>query len=139
MTNLSLILQIYAVNELVFFLVFKKVLNLSWFMKFVYKIKQTRTNLHKYHHPSSLTQLIYAHICTMPRAKKGQQKVPTLKKTTGLYPSRCYYSMIHNRDFICVFSPGRVRRGEGRVRTGRTGPRMAATTSQTLRSSPYQG
>ena len=24
----------------------------------------------------------------------GQQKFPTLKKTTGLYPSRCYYSML---------------------------------------------
>ena len=28
----------------------------------------------------------------MPRAKKGQQKVPTLKKTKGLVPSRCHYS-----------------------------------------------
>ena len=27
----------------------------------------------------------------MPRAKKGQQKVPTLKKTTRLCPSRSYY------------------------------------------------
>ena len=31
----------------------------------------------------------------MPRVKKGQQKVPTLKKTTGLCPFRSYlYSMI---------------------------------------------
>ena len=28
----------------------------------------------------------------MPRAKKGQQKVPTLMKATGLCPTRCYYS-----------------------------------------------
>ena len=27
----------------------------------------------------------------MPRAKKGQQKVLTLKKKTGLCTSRCYY------------------------------------------------
>ena len=30
----------------------------------------------------------------MPRAKKGQQNVPILKKTTGLCPSGSYYSMI---------------------------------------------
>ena len=30
----------------------------------------------------------------MPRAKKGQQKVSTLKQTTGLCLSRCYYSML---------------------------------------------
>ena len=29
----------------------------------------------------------------MPRANKGQQKVPILKKTTGLCPSRSYYLM----------------------------------------------
>ena len=28
----------------------------------------------------------------MPSAKKGQQLVPTLKKTTGPCPSRCYYA-----------------------------------------------
>ena len=31
--------------------------------------------------------------CAMPRAKKDQQKVPILKKTTVLCPSRSYYSM----------------------------------------------
>ena len=30
----------------------------------------------------------------MLRAKTGQQKFPTLKKTTGLCPSRCCYSML---------------------------------------------
>ena len=36
------------------------------------------------------------HICerAMSRAKKGQQKVPILKKTIGLCPSRSYYSMM---------------------------------------------
>ena len=29
----------------------------------------------------------------MPRAIKGQQKVPTLKKTKGFCFSRCYYSI----------------------------------------------
>ena len=38
----------------------------------------------------------------MPRARKGQQKVTVLKKTTGLCPSRSYYSM------------GRGERGDGR-------------------------
>ena len=32
--------------------------------------------------------------------KKGQQKVPILKKTTGLYASRSYYSMIHMRTWL---------------------------------------
>ena len=31
----------------------------------------------------------------MPRAKKDQQKVPTLKKTTVLCPSRTYYAMTY--------------------------------------------
>ena len=30
----------------------------------------------------------------MPRAKKGQQKVPILKKTTGHCPSKSYYSIV---------------------------------------------
>ena len=30
----------------------------------------------------------------MPRANKGQQKVPILKKTTGLCPSRSYYPYV---------------------------------------------
>ena len=30
----------------------------------------------------------------MPRAKKGQQKLPNLKKTTVVCPSRSYYSMV---------------------------------------------
>ena len=43
------------------------------------------------------------------RAKKGQQKVRTLKKTTGLWLSRCYYSillLIHcafKRNILCLF------------------------------------
>ena len=56
---------------------------------------QTNKETQKYFHPSSLNQLIYAHVhCALSRAKKGQQKVPTLKKTTGLCPSRCYYSTV---------------------------------------------
>ena len=31
--------------------------------------------------------------CPFPRAEKGQQKLPTLKKTTGLCPSMLNYSM----------------------------------------------
>ena len=51
-----------------------------------------------YFHPSSLNQLIGSR--AMPRAKKGQQKFPVLKKTTGLCHSFRYYSMIskHNKE-----------------------------------------
>ena len=71
------------------FLVLKKSLNLSLFMKFV---KQTKTNLQKKCPPLLLKPTDMC-ACAMPRAKKGQQKVPILKKTTGLCLSRSYYSM----------------------------------------------
>ena len=65
------------------FVVFKKSLNLSLFCK----VNQIKTNLNKYLHPSSLNQHIYAHMqCREPKM------VPILKKTTGLCPSRSYYS-----------------------------------------------
>ena len=58
-------------------------LKLRLFMKFV---KQTKTNLQKkYLHPSSLNRLTYICASAMPRAKKGQQKVPILKKTTVFF------------------------------------------------------
>ena len=66
------------------------------------KGKQTNKNQYKYFHPFSLDQLTvqymyiysYAHCAgALLRAKKGQLKGPTLKKTTGLCPFRCYYSM----------------------------------------------
>ena len=37
--------------------------------------------------------------CAVPRAKNGQQKVPILKKRTGLCPSRSHYyvlSVVHD-------------------------------------------
>ena len=50
------------------------------------------TNLQNYFHPSYLNQLIYGHVqCQEP--KNRQQSVPILKKTTGLCPSRSYYSV----------------------------------------------
>ena len=45
--------------------------------------------------PSSLPILLYAY--AMPRAKKGQLKVQILKKTTVLFPSRSYYSMLFDK------------------------------------------
>ena len=46
---------------------------------------------------SSLYSIHHMHMricpCAMLSAKKGQQKVPTFKKTTGLCRSRRYYSM----------------------------------------------
>ena len=43
--------------------------------------------------PPRLLKPPYICACAMPRAKKGQQKDPTLNTTTELCPSRCYYSM----------------------------------------------
>ena len=43
----------------------------------------------------TVNQLIFEQCaCAMQRAKKIQQKIPTLKKTTGLCPYRSYYSML---------------------------------------------
>ena len=59
-------------------------------MKFV---KQTKTNLQKYVHPSSLNHLEYADV-QKRKPKKSQQKSHILKKTTVRLPSRSYYSMV---------------------------------------------
>ena len=51
-----------------------------------YKIKQTKTNLHKYFHPSSLNQPILSILYSlhaMPKAKKVQQKFPNLRRQQG--------------------------------------------------------
>ena len=50
------------------------------------------SNKHKYTEivPILLLTPPYICACAMPRAQKGQQKVPILKKTTGLCPSRSY-------------------------------------------------
>ena len=72
------------------FLNLTKLLNLSFFMKFVLYSKNKK-NLQKLHHFSSHHD-IYAHV-QYRKPKKGQQKVPILKKTTVLCPSRSYYSM----------------------------------------------
>ena len=47
-----------------------------------YKIKIKNKNIHKYFHPSSLNQLIYAHNQCW-ELKKGQQKVPILRRRQG--------------------------------------------------------
>ena len=43
------------------------------------------TNLEKYLHPSSFYSAVYAQ-SAMPRAKKGQQKVPIVKRRQGFAP-----------------------------------------------------
>ena len=54
-----------------------------------------KTNLKKYFHPSSLNHLIYTYAHVQGQEpKKGQQKVQTLKKTTGIWPSGSYYSLM---------------------------------------------
>ena len=64
------------------------------FLKFVFK---TKTNEVKSTELLPLLLLKPTYICSLLRAKKGQQKVQNLKKTTRLCPStlysRCYYSM----------------------------------------------
>ena len=59
-------------------------------MKFALKIK-TKKDKSTEIVPSLLLTPPNICACAMPRAKKGQQKVPILKKTTGLCPSRSYY------------------------------------------------
>ena len=54
------------------------------FWSLCYKVKQTKTNQQKYFLPSN--QFIWA--CAMPRAKKGQQNFPIVKKTTERCPSK---------------------------------------------------
>ena len=78
-----------TVNEL--FLVFS--LNKIEFkiMKFVLERKTNKDKSTKIFPPIRL-QPTEIHACAMPRAKKDQKKVPILKKTTGLCPSRSYYS-----------------------------------------------
>ena len=70
----------------------------SWSL--YYKVKQIKTTLNKYFHlPLKPTYSIYntyisAHIqCREP--KKVSNRFHLLKKTTGLCPSRCYYSMVY--------------------------------------------
>ena len=57
-----------------------------------YKVKQTKTNLQKKCPPLLLKPTDMC-ACAMPRAKKGQQKVPILKKTIVICLSWSYYSM----------------------------------------------
>ena len=63
-------------------------------MKFVLEsIKKTKTNLQKYFHPSTFNQPKYAHAhLRNAESQKRSAKVPILKKTTGLCPSRSCYS-----------------------------------------------
>ena len=43
-----------------------------------------------YRNSSTPYNILYVYACTMPSAKKGQQKVPRVKKTTGPGPSSSY-------------------------------------------------
>ena len=65
-----------------------------------YKVKQTKKDLKKYFHPFSLNYLtvyVCAHVqCLEP--KICQEKVPTSKKTTVLWPSIRYYSMFEIKE-----------------------------------------
>ena len=52
----------YAVNKLFLFLALQKIITfkLVYEVCIIVKVKQTKINLQKYFHPSSLNQLIYA-------------------------------------------------------------------------------
>ena len=54
----------------------------------------------------------------MPGAKKGQQKVPILKKTTGLCPSRSYYSIENKISYVMFCDSGWGGAGPGSSRQG---------------------
>ena len=78
------------------------------------KVNQTKKNLQKYFHPSTLNQLIYAHQA-MLRATKGQKKVPTLKKTTLFITLWLVASSVNQVtqptkkcDFFIIFKPLRL-------------------------------
>ena len=72
---------------------FKKIIEFKFVPEVLYyNLKQTKTNLPKYFHLSSLTLNLKP--CAIPRVKKGQQKVKILNKTIGFCPSRSDYSSI---------------------------------------------
>ena len=77
--------KICTKNKLFWFSFQKKIINLSLLMNVVLycKRKQTKTNLQKYYHPSSLTNW---HICARALSRKGQQKVPTLRRRQSFAP-----------------------------------------------------
>ena len=58
-----------------------------------YKVKPTKTNLKKYFHLHKPNDTYCICARAMPRAKKVTRRTQFLKKTTGLCPSRSYYSM----------------------------------------------
>ena len=78
-------------------------MNLGFVMKSVFKSK---TNKYKCTDIflTLLPKPLFICACAMPRAKTGQQKVPILKRTTGIYPSRSYYSMLCT--YITTWHPG---------------------------------
>ena len=75
--------EICTINELFVLLFKKKSLNLSLFVKLVLISKTNKRKIYR---------TISSCARAKPRAKNCQQKVPILKKTKGLCPSRCYYS-----------------------------------------------
>ena len=77
-------------------------------MLYVLLRKQTKRNLQKYFHPSSLKQLtVYM---------RTPAEVPILKKTKGLCPSRSYYCICT----VFTYLPSSCTRGLSRVLKGRT-------------------
>ena len=54
-------------------------------MKLYYKVKQTKTNLQKCFHPSSLNHLIYAHVHNA-ESQKRSEKVSNFKKDDRALP-----------------------------------------------------
>ena len=63
--------KIYTVNELLFVFILKNHW-ICFFLKFVLQVKQTKTDLQNYFHPSSLNHLIlYMCTCNAERQKKS--------------------------------------------------------------------
>ena len=81
-------------------------------MKFVCysKVQQIKTNLQKYFHPSSC-------LCAMPKAKKGQQKVPILSTRRQGLASFGVLTLRHAHNissikFITVFTYSKAKTSE---------------------------
>ena len=78
-------------NTLLFVFNLFKSLNFSLFLKFVIYSKTNKDKSTKIVPPFLLTPL-YLCACAMQRAKKRSENASIFKKTTGLFPSRSYYS-----------------------------------------------
>ena len=86
-------------SQLIIFGLIINIIECKFFMKFVLKIKTNKDKSTEIFLPLHLKPT-NMRTC-MPRARRGQQKVQILKKSTMLCPSKNYYSKsVHNT--LCI-------------------------------------